>query len=91
MKNIYFFSKKSDRDSKEKSCKKNGLHYQLSTNKKHPITQFDQYGNEYECPYEITVFLDWLNGESLYEDQRKIFRKLKWSIGFAKKRIKWWN
>ena len=84
MKNIYFFSKKSDRDSKEKSCKKNGLHYQLSTNKKNPITQFDQYGNEYECPYEITVFLDWLNGESLYEDQRKIFRKLKWSIGFAK-------
>ena len=56
MKNIYFFSKKSD--TKEKSCKKNGLHYQLSTNKKNPITQFDQYGNEYECPYEITVFLD---------------------------------
>lgn len=52
------YFKKSDRNSKEKSCKKNGLHYQLSTNKKHPITQFDQYGNEYECPYEITVFLD---------------------------------
>ena len=91
MKNIYFFSKKSDRDSKEKKCKKNGLHYQLSTNEKNPITQFDQYGNEYECPYEMTVFLEWLHGENLYEDQRKIFRKLKWSIGFAKKRIKWWN
>ena len=33
MKNIYFFSKKADSNSKEKSCKKNGLHYQLSTNK----------------------------------------------------------
>ena len=38
MKNIYFFSKKADRDSKEKICKKNGLHYQLSINKKNCVS-----------------------------------------------------
>lgn len=87
MKNIYFFSKKADRNSKEKSCKKNGLHYQLSTNKKHPITQFDQYGNEYECPYEITVFLDWLNGESLYEDKEKSLENLNEALDLLKKEL----
>lgn len=58
MRNIYYFARKKDRDIKEKEVKKNGLKYQLYTNKKRSIKQIDKSGKEYECPYEIIVYMD---------------------------------